>query len=37
MNSSAGWAGIRLLPALLFIAIGKGARYGLLIGAVPVG
>ena len=33
---AAGWAGIRLLPALLFIGIGKGARYALLMAAVPV-
>lgn len=34
---AAGWAGIRLPPALLFIAIGKGARYALLMAAIPVG
>ncbi len=33
---AAGWAGIRLLPTLLFIGIGKGARYALLMAAVPV-
>ena len=30
----AGWSGIRLLPALVFIVIGKGARYALLLAAV---
>jgi len=34
---AAGWSGIRLLPALLFIGIGKGARYALLMAAIPVG
>jgi len=34
---AAGWAGIRLRPALLFIGIGKGARYALLMAAIPVG
>lgn len=30
----AGWGGIRLLPALVFILIGKGGRYALLLAAV---
>jgi len=34
---AAGWAGVRLRPALLFIAIGKGARYAMLMAAIPVG
>jgi len=33
----AGWVGIHLLPALLFIVIGKGARYTLLMAAIPAG
>lgn len=32
---AAGWAGIRLLPALLFIALGKGLRYALLLYLLP--
>ncbi|MES9856520.1 MAG: VTT domain-containing protein [Sedimenticola sp.] len=32
---AAGWAGIRLLPAFLFIAIGKGIRYALLLYLLP--
>ncbi len=28
---AAGWAGIRLLPAVLFIAVGKVARYAVLL------
>lgn len=28
---AAGWAGVRLWPALLFIALGKGLRYALLL------
>ncbi|MCW8883226.1 MAG: DedA family protein [Sedimenticola sp.] len=28
---AAGWAGIRLIPALLFIALGKALRYALLL------
>jgi len=31
---AAGWAGIRPLPALLFIALGKGLRYALLLATV---
>ena len=34
---AAGWAGVRLLPATLFITLGKGARYAALILAVPSG
>ncbi|MES9869999.1 MAG: VTT domain-containing protein [Sedimenticola sp.] len=34
---AAGWSGIRLLPALLFIAIGKAARYGVLLALLPAG
>ncbi|MCU7934467.1 MAG: DedA family protein [Candidatus Thiodiazotropha sp. (ex Dulcina madagascariensis)] len=30
---AAGWSGVGLLPATLFIGIGKGLRYVLLIGA----
>lgn len=30
----AGWSGIRLLPALVFIAIGKGIRYAVLLAAI---
>ena len=29
---AAGWSGIRLLPATLFIGLGKGMRYSLLLG-----
>jgi membrane protein YqaA with SNARE-associated domain len=29
---AAGWSGIRLLPATLFIGLGKGLRYALLLG-----
>ncbi len=29
---AAGWSGIRLLPATLFIAVGKALRYGVLVG-----
>ncbi len=32
---AAGWAGVRLPPALLFIAIGKGIRYALLLYLLP--
>ena len=28
---AAGWAGIRLLPSIIFIGIGKGLRYALLM------
>ncbi len=34
---AAGWAGVRLLPATLFIALGKGARYAALMLTVPSG
>ncbi|MET0104004.1 MAG: VTT domain-containing protein [Sedimenticola sp.] len=34
---AAGWSGIRLLPAMLFIAIGKAARYGVLLALLPAG
>ena len=34
---AAGWARIRLLPAILFIGIGKGARYAILLYALPTG
>ncbi|MES9991744.1 MAG: YqaA family protein [Candidatus Thiodiazotropha sp.] len=30
---AAGWSGVRLLPATLYIGIGKALRYGLLVGA----
>jgi len=29
---AAGWSGVRLLPATLFIGLGKAVRYGVLIG-----
>jgi membrane protein YqaA with SNARE-associated domain len=32
---AAGWAGIRLLPTLLFIAIGKAIRYAALLYLLP--
>ena len=31
---AAGWSGVKLLPAALFITTGKGARYALLVGAL---
>ena len=31
---AAGWTGVRLLPASLFIALGKGLRYTALLSAV---
>ncbi|MCG8487307.1 MAG: VTT domain-containing protein [Chromatiales bacterium] len=30
---AAGWSGVRLIPASLFIGIGKGLRYAVLVGA----
>ncbi len=33
---AAGWAGIRLAPATLFIVVGKGIRYALLILLLPL-
>ncbi|MEW8505527.1 MAG: VTT domain-containing protein [Candidatus Thiodiazotropha sp.] len=30
---AAGWSGVRLLPATLYIGIGKALRYGVLVGA----
>ncbi|MBT2987455.1 MAG: hypothetical protein B6D72_06095 [gamma proteobacterium symbiont of Ctena orbiculata] len=30
---AAGWSGVRLLPATLYIGIGKALRYGMLVGA----
>ncbi|MEJ2395706.1 MAG: DedA family protein [Candidatus Thiodiazotropha sp.] len=30
---AAGWSGVRLLPATLYIAIGKALRYAVLMGA----
>ncbi|MEW7991645.1 MAG: hypothetical protein AB2820_15415 [Candidatus Thiodiazotropha sp.] len=30
---AAGWSGIRLLPATLYIGLGKAMRYGVLVGA----
>ncbi len=33
---AAGWTGIRLLPATLYIGIGKGLRYALLL-TLPLG
>ena len=32
---AAGWARISLLPSLLFIALGKGARYALVLTLTP--
>ncbi len=34
MCLAAGWAGVRLVPASLFIALGKGLRYAVLLSAV---
>lgn len=31
---AAGWSGMKLLPAALFILAGKAVRYGILVGAV---
>ena len=31
---AAGWTGVRLVPASLFIALGKGLRYAALLSAV---
>ena len=31
---AAGWSGVRLLPATLFILAGKAIRYGVVVGAV---
>ncbi|MES9834930.1 MAG: VTT domain-containing protein [Candidatus Thiodiazotropha sp.] len=31
---AAGWSGIRLLPATLYIGLGKAMRYGVLVGAI---
>ena len=31
---AAGWSGVRLLPATLFILVGKAIRYGVVVGAV---
>jgi len=33
---AAGWSGIRVLPATLFIAAGKGLRYAALLGFIGV-
>lgn len=33
---AAGWSGIRWLPALIFIAIGKALRYAALLWILPV-
>lgn len=33
---AAGWSGIRALPALLYIGLGKAARYALLLYLLPV-
>jgi membrane protein YqaA with SNARE-associated domain len=30
---AAGWSGVRLIPAALFIGLGKAIRYGVLVGA----
>ncbi|PLY13002.1 MAG: DedA family protein [Sedimenticola sp.] len=32
---AAGWAGVRFLPSALFIALGKGARYAVLLALLP--
>ncbi len=34
---AAGWSGIRLLPATLYITLGKAARYALLLYLLPQG
>ena len=31
---AAGWSGVRLLPATLFMLVGKAIRYGVVVGAV---
>ncbi|MEN8179827.1 MAG: VTT domain-containing protein [Pseudomonadota bacterium] len=33
---AAGWSGVRLLPAALFIGCGKGLRYALMLGLLGV-
>ncbi len=33
---AAGWSGVRLLPAMFFIATGKALRYGVLLALLPV-
>ncbi|MCP4993389.1 MAG: DedA family protein [Gammaproteobacteria bacterium] len=34
---AAGWSGIRAVPAIIFMALGKGARYAVIIYLIPVG
>jgi membrane protein YqaA with SNARE-associated domain len=31
---AAGWSGVRLVPAVLFIGLGKALRYAVLVGAM---
>ncbi|MBL3590767.1 MAG: DedA family protein [gamma proteobacterium endosymbiont of Lamellibrachia anaximandri] len=31
---AAGWSGVRILPALVYISIGKAARYAVLLGVI---
>lgn len=33
---AAGWSGVRLLPATLFISAGKGLRYAVLLGLLSL-
>ena len=33
---AAGWSGVRILPATLFIGLGKGLRYALLLGIFQI-
>lgn len=33
---AAGWSGIRLIPATIYISVGKGLRYALLLGLLGV-
>ncbi|MCU7811795.1 MAG: DedA family protein [Candidatus Thiodiazotropha sp. (ex Notomyrtea botanica)] len=33
---AAGWSGVRLVPAIVFIGLGKAIRYALLIGASEI-
>ncbi|MCP3665266.1 MAG: hypothetical protein GY696_22670 [Gammaproteobacteria bacterium] len=34
---AAGWSGIRAVPAIIFMTLGKGARYAAIIYLIPVG
>lgn len=33
---AAGWSGIRLIPAILFIGCGKGIRYAVILGLLGI-